>query len=139
MKKNDSESKSFDEESQSDTIPEALSEEVSDRVDLEFSEEIIKEDQEVNFNKNYILLGIIIFVAIAGSVFAFVNQSNIQNSDASQNQELDTSPVTTVASQSAISEAMKSLDVGSVWSDCSELSLLLDAKLPMVSKEFNLL
>ena len=107
MKKNDSESNSFDKENQGDTNPKALSEEVFDGVDLEFSEETIKEEQEVSFNKNYILLGIIIFVAIAGLFFAFVNQSNIQNSEASQNQELDTSPVTTVASPSAISEAME--------------------------------
>ena len=107
MKKNDSESNSFDKENQGDTNPKALSEEVFDGVDLEFSEETIKEEQEVNFNKNYILLGIIIFLAIAGLFFAFVNQSNIQNSEASQNQELDTSPVTTVASPSAISEAME--------------------------------
>tara|TARA_A100001011_G_scaffold57302_1_gene56401 strand:+ start:349 stop:1473 length:1125 start_codon:yes stop_codon:yes gene_type:complete len=107
MKKNDSESNSFDKENQGDTNPKALSEEVFDGVDLEFSEETIKEEQEVSFNKNYILLGIIIFLAIAGLFFAFVNQSNIQNSEASQNQELDTSPVTTVASPSAISEAME--------------------------------
>lgn len=102
---NDNEFDSLDKENQGEIAPQPLVEEVSDEVEV--SKQIIEEEKEISFNKNYLVLGVIIFISIAGLFFAYINQSNIQNSESSQDQESNISPDTTIATPSAISEAME--------------------------------
>lgn len=74
----------------------------------DISEEFIETEVEViNFDKKYIVLGLIIFIALSGIFFVYANQSNIQNSESSLNQEANISQDTTIATPSAISEAME--------------------------------
>lgn len=75
----------------------------------DISEEFIETEEEVlvNFDKKYIVLSLIIFFALAGIFFVYVNQSNIENSDSSQNQESKISSDTTASTPSAISEAIE--------------------------------
>ena len=74
---NDNEFDSLDKENQGEIAPQPLVEEVSDEVEV--SKQIIEEEKEISFNKNYLVLGVIIFISIAGLFFAYINQSNIQN------------------------------------------------------------
>lgn len=89
-----------------DSINEEAEEDTSEG---EISEEFIETEEEVvvNFDKKYIVLGLIFFVALAGIFFVYANQSNIENSEFSQKQESNISPVTTISAPSAISEAME--------------------------------
>ena len=95
--KNLSDINSLNEESEEDISEDDIPEEFIETEEVEV----------VNFNKKYIVLGLIIFVALGGIFFVYANQSNIQNSESSQNQESNILPDTTIATPSAISEAIE--------------------------------